>query len=381
MKPWHYYLLFREAKMSSKNNIRYERQIILKEFGEAGQNKLSQAKVLVIGAGGLGCATLPYLAAAGVGTIGIVDFDKVELSNLQRQILYTVDDIGKLKSEIAAKKLNELNPEITVQIFKLQISNKNALDIIKDFDLVIDGSDNFATRYMINDACVLLAKPLVYGAVLRFEGQVAVFNLIDNDTNVKTNYRDLFPNESSPSAISCNDVGVLGVLPGMIGTMQATEAIKIITGIGKPLSNKLLTYNALNNTFYDLEISQTNTNGPKSKEEFLKHNYGFSCSSDEISVEEFENLRNNNKDILILDIREEGELPLVNEFEHLNLPLSKLKEDFKKLPATKTIVVFCNSGQRSLGVSNFLKDNLPKSEVLCLSGGIIEFKKILKPIK
>lgn len=360
---------------STKKHIRYQRQILLKEFGEAGQEKLSQAKVLVIGAGGLGCAALPYLAAAGVGTIGIVDFDVVELSNLQRQILYTVDDIGKPKVEVSAKKLNELNPEINIQIFKLQISNSNALDLIKDFDLVIDGSDNFATRYMINDACVLLDKPLVYGAVLRFEGQVAVFNLIDADTKIKTNYRDLFPNESSPSAISCNDVGVLGVLPGMIGTMQATEAIKIITGMGKPLCNKLLTYNALNNTFYDLEISKSNINGPKSKEGFLKHIYEFKCdTSDEISVEEFENSRNN-KDVIIVDVREKGEFPLVNEFEHLNLPLSTLREEFKKLPTDKKIIVFCNSGQRSSEVCNFLKDHLPKTEIVCLSGGIIEWKK------
>jgi sulfur-carrier protein adenylyltransferase/sulfurtransferase len=366
--------------MNSENNIRYQRQVILKEFGESGQEKLLKAKVLVIGAGGLGCPALQYLTAAGVGTIGIVDFDTVELSNLQRQILYTADDIGKPKVEIAAKRLNALNPGITTQTFKLQISNLNALDILNDFDLVIDGSDNFATRYMINDACILLDKPLVYGAVLRFEGQLAVFNLNDTETNIKTNYRDLFPNETS-SSISCNDVGVLGVLPGMIGTMQATEAIKIITGIGKPLCNKLLTYNALNNAFYGLEISKTNAHGPKNKEEFIKYNYVVSCDpSTEISVAEFENFFDR-KDVLILDIREQGELPRVNEFEHLNLPLSQLKNNFKNLPSKKTIIVFCNSGQRSSQVRNFLKDHLPETEILCLSGGIIEFKKDLKLIK
>jgi molybdopterin/thiamine biosynthesis adenylyltransferase/rhodanese-related sulfurtransferase len=366
--------------MNTENNIRYQRQIILKEFGESGQKKLLNAKVLVIGAGGLGCPALQYLSAAGIGTIGIVDFDMVELSNLQRQILYTVEDIGKPKVEIAAKKLNALNPDIKVQIFQSQISNLNALDIIKDFDLVIDGSDNFGTRYMINDACRLLDKPLIYGAVLRFEGQLAVFNLADSTTKVKTNYRDLFPNESSTSAISCNDVGVLGVLPGMIGTMQATEAIKIITGIGKPLTNKLLTYNALNNSFYDLEITSTNASFPISKEEFVKHMYTITCDdSSELSVTEFENLLDQ-KDLLIVDIREEGELPLVNEFQHLNLPLSKLNENFKSLATYKTIVLFCNSGQRSNQARNFLKNNLPENEILALSGGIIEFKKDLKLI-
>ncbi len=366
---------------SHKDHTRYQRQIILKEFGETGQEKLSAANVLVIGAGGLGCPALQYLAAAGVGHIGIVDFDVVELTNLQRQILFTTNDIGRSKAEIAAKRLSELNPEIKVQVFNLKISNTNALDIIKDFDIVIDGSDNFETRYMINDACVLLDKPLIYGAVLRFEGQVAVFNLLDSETQVKTNYRDLFPNASTQFSVSCNDVGVLGVIPGIIGTMQATEAIKIITGIGKPLSNKLLTYNALNNAFYDLEIvnSKENKNYPKTKEEFLNYKYDVMCetSSTQISSEEFEQLRNDNN-VIILDVREKDELPIVNEFKHMQLPLSRLKNELNTIPTKNKIIVFCNSGQRSSQAVIILKEHFPLVEIQNLSGGIVKWKETNK---
>ena len=237
--------------MNKENNYnRYQRQIQLKEIGQLGQEKITHAKVLMIGAGGLGCPALQYLAAAGVGTIGIVDFDVIEMSNLQRQILYTVDDIGQSKAITAAKKLSLLNPEIIIDVYNVQITNNNALEILENYDIIIDGSDNFATRYLINDACVLLDKPLIYGAVLRFEGQIGVFNLADETTNSKTNYRDLFPKPPDlDSSISCNDVGVLGVIPGIIGTMQATEALKIITGIGKSLTNKIISYNALENTF------------------------------------------------------------------------------------------------------------------------------------
>ena len=215
---------------------RYQRQIQLKEIGQLGQDKISNAKVLVIGAGGLGCPALQYLTAAGVGTIGIVDFDVVEMSNLQRQILYTVDDIGQSKAITAARKLNALNPEVKIEVYNVQITNKNALEIIENYNLIIDGSDNFATRYLINDACMLLDKPLIYGAVLRFEGQIGVFNWTDETTNNKTNYRDLFPKPPDlDSAISCNDVGVLGVIPGIIGTMQATEALKNYYGYWKTI--------------------------------------------------------------------------------------------------------------------------------------------------
>ena len=365
------------------NSNRYQRQIQLKEIGQIGQDKISQAKVLVIGAGGLGCPALQYLAAAGVGTIGIVDFDVVEMSNLQRQILYTVDDIGKPKATITAKKIKSLNPDIKIETYNFQITNKNALEILENYDIIVDGSDNFATRYLINDACVLLGKPLIYGAVLRFEGQIGVFNLVDKDTNNKTNYRDLFPKPpDSASAISCNDVGVLGVIPGIIGTMQATEALKIICGIGKTLANKIISYNALENTFYDFEIvvnEKTNFDFPKNKTEFLAFDYEWFCNhnleAETISIEDFELLRMQEK-ITIIDVREKGEFPDVDEFEFLHIPLREFEDELSTIRAENKIVVFCKSGQRSAKAVQLLKQNFPTCQVFSLKGGIEAWKNI-----
>jgi sulfur-carrier protein adenylyltransferase/sulfurtransferase len=366
----------------SKHN-RYQRQILLKEFGESGQEKLRQAKVLVIGAGGLACPALQYLAAAGIGYLGILDFDVVEESNLHRQILYNSDDIGKPKAEIAAKKIKALNPYVQTEVFNLKINNSNALSIIQSFDVISDGSDNFSTRYLVNDACVILNKPLVYGAVLRFEGQLAVFNVEDQETHVKTNYRDLFPEINlSNTHLSCKDLGVLGVMPGLIGILQATEVIKLITGIGKPLVNKILSYNALSNHFYDLELSPANnTSYPKTKEEFESYDYELNClvasSSNEISTEEFENARKEHN-VLIIDVREAGELPLVTEFEHIRLPLSQLQEKANAISAKDKIILFCNSGQRSLKAQSILKNVFPTQTSFSLEGGIIAWKQSQK---
>jgi adenylyltransferase/sulfurtransferase len=361
---------------------RYQRQIQLKEIGQMGQDKIANAKVLIIGAGGLGCPALQYLAAAGVGNVGIVDFDVVELSNLQRQILYTIDDIGQSKAITAAKKVKALNPEIKIVTYNIQITNKNALEILENYDLIIDGSDNFATRYLINDACLLLDKPLIYGAVLRFEGQIGVFNLVDNNTNLKTNYRDLFPKPPDlDSTISCNDVGVLGVIPGIIGTLQATEALKIIAGIGKPLTNKIISYNSLENTFYDFEIV-TNVNSsidyPKSKTSFLNYNYDWFCNSnldvETLSIKEFENLRKQEK-ITIIDVREKGELPNVDEFDFTLIPLSDFENRVSIIPTENRIVVFCKSGQRSAKAVKLLKEKFPDCKAYNLAGGIENWKK------
>lgn len=358
-------------------NNRYQRQIQLKEIGQMGQDKMAKAKVLIIGAGGLGCPALQYLAAAGVGTIGIVDFDVVELSNLQRQILYTVDDIGQSKAITASKKLSLLNSDTTIDTYNVQITNKNALEILENYDVIIDGSDNFATRYLINDACVLLDKPLIYGAVLRFEGQIGVFNWTDETTTSKTNYRDLFPKPPDlDSAISCNDVGVLGVIPGIIGTMQATEALKIITGIGKPLANKILSYNSLENSFYDFEIvanANLTIDYPKSKTAFLNFDYNWFCNSNlevaTLSVEEFDSLRTKEK-IDIIDVRENGELPVVDEFPFTLIPLSEFENRVSTISKENKIVVFCKSGQRSTKAIKILKEKFPDCKAYSLAGGI-----------
>ncbi|MFZ1799118.1 MAG: molybdopterin-synthase adenylyltransferase MoeB [Chitinophagaceae bacterium] len=361
---------------------RYQRQTVLKEFGAAAQEKLFQAKVLVVGAGGLGCPALQYLAAAGAGTIGIIDFDLVELTNLQRQTLYTVEDIGKPKAQTAANKLKAFNPEIQIKVYNTKLDSTNALEIMNAYDVVIDGSDNFATRYLVNDACMILNKPLVYGAVLRFEGQAGVFNLMDKERGCITNYRDLFPQPPLPaSVLSCNDAGVIGVLPGIIGTMQAAEAIKIITGIGKPLCNKIVSYNLLNNLFYEFSISpanEINPNFPKTKSAFLKFDYEWFCGAvdepHEISPDEFDVLRLKEK-INIIDVREIDELPMVDEFLFTQIPLSSFEEAIGELSIINKTVIFCQTGKRSLAAVKMLTIKFPACVAYSLKGGVEAWKK------
>ncbi len=364
------------------NTERYIKQIILKEFGIASQQKLLDARVLVVGAGGLGCPALQYLTAAGIGNIGIADFDTVEISNLQRQILYTTEDVGKSKADIAASRLNKLNPDCSIQPFNFSIQNSNALRIISGYDLVIDGSDNFSTRYLINDACVLLDKPMIYGAVFRFEGQVAVFNLAEEKSNRKTNYRDLFPTPpDDASAISCNEAGVIGVLPGIIGILQATEAIKIITGLGSPLCNKILTYNALHNSFYEVAVSpleRSTGTFPETEADFLNFNYSYGCKAgeniEEISLEDFDTLLKN-EIITIIDVREMDEFPEVNEFTNMRIPMSIFKNNLQSMANKNKLVIFCQTGLRSLKAANLLRANFPGCTVYSLSGGIKAWKK------
>ena len=246
-----------------------------------GQDNLSQAKVLVIGAGGLGCPILQYIAAAGIATIGVVDDDLVSLHNLHRQVLYNVNDIGFSKALVAKKKLEEVNPDINVIAYNERLNVCNALDILGKYDIVADGTDNFATRYLINDACVLLGKPLVYGAVSRFEGQVAVFNCRQPNGDLVT-----LPDVSDPpkngDVLNCEEGGILGVLPGIIGTMMANEIIKLITGLGTPLINQMVTYNALDRQVFELALSvneQKKILGPKDSDAFRAMNYEWLCTS------------------------------------------------------------------------------------------------------
>jgi adenylyltransferase/sulfurtransferase len=359
---------------------RYQKQIRLPEIGEAGQVRLSMASVLVIGAGGLGCPALQYLAAAGVGRIGIADFDRVELSNLHRQILYTEEDIGQWKAEIAAKRVKTLNPEAQVEVFLDQINTKNALSILSRFDLVIDGSDNFPTRYLVNDACVLLQKPLVYGSIFRFEGQVSVFNWPIE--GLQTNYRDLFPEAPGPGEVTdCNEAGVIGVLPGIIGTMQANEAIKLITGAGKTLANRLFCYNALNNAVYELDISHrpdAQQQIPVSPEAFEKMNYDWFCglSPDDyqdIDGSQFDQMRQAGT-VQILDVRNLHEMPRVTEFEHLRIPLSTLEQNLDQIDPTRPLIIFCQSGVRSITAANLIREKVSVPAVYNLKGGILKWK-------
>src|SRR6478609_645053 len=245
-----------EGNFTKEESLRYSRHFVLPGFSQEAQLKLKNSKVTVIGAGGLGCPVLQYLTAAGIGTITILDFDVINVSNLQRQILYTVNDIGKNKSEVAASRLSQLNPNVKFHIHKCQIDSTNALALLKNQDLVIDCTDNFPTRYLLNDACVLLNIPLIYGSIFRYEGQVCVFNF-----NGSPNYRDLYPSPPEPGSVpDCEEGGVLGVLPGIIGSLQCNEAIKVLTGLGQTLAGKLLLYDSLTS---DMTIVSIPNHGQK----------------------------------------------------------------------------------------------------------------------
>lgn len=362
---------------------RYHRQIILNGFGEESQQKLLQARVLVIGAGGLGCPVLQYLAGAGVGTIGIIDDDTVALSNLHRQVLFSEKDIGSNKAIRAGDVLQQLNSAIQIISYPERLTNQNALTILNEFDIIIDGTDNFSSRYLINDACVLLNKPLVYGAVSQYEGQVAIFNHNSLEGGEeKVNYRDLFPQPPNEhEVLNCEEAGVLGVLPGIIGTMQANETIKLITGIGKPLINRLLTYNTLNNQVYEIKLSaqkDTAASIPKNKKEFLETDYQWLCSAPvseyEIDQDFFDDLLNGG-DIDIIDVREPGEMPAITEFAYNHIPLNQLYQHTGKIKSN-TIVTVCQSGKRSLQAVKKLVDIFGTSKkIYSLRGGLIQWKQ------
>jgi molybdopterin/thiamine biosynthesis adenylyltransferase/rhodanese-related sulfurtransferase len=359
-----------------QNNERYSRHLSLQGFGASGQQKLSEAKVLVIGAGGLGCPVLQYLAAAGVGTIGIADDDVVSLSNLQRQILYQTNDVGQKKALVAAARLSALNPEISIITYLVRVNNTIALDLFADYDIIVDGSDNFVARYLINDACVILNKPLVFAAVYQYEGQLAVFN-VEDEHGFKANYRDLFEHPpAAEDAPDCNEAGVLGVLPGTMGIMQANEVIKLITGIGKPLVNKLLIYQSLDAETYTVTISPGGNNTviyPNTREAFLNTDYAWFCNAgsadiEEVDAEKFYELLTNSE-VAVIDVRERGEMPDA-EFDHRNIPLSRLSRSVPDILEPK-ILLFCQSGKRSMQAATVIKKRYNnQKQIYSLKGGI-----------
>ncbi|QRR01068.1 HesA/MoeB/ThiF family protein [Dyadobacter sandarakinus] len=323
---------------------RYSRQILLPEIGLAGQEKLRAARVLVVGAGGLGCPVLQYIVAAGVGTVGIADDDTVDLTNLHRQILYTRDDIGKNKAETAVQKLLQLNPHVHFTAYPVRLTPENAEEIASGYDIVVDGSDNFPTRYLVDDVCAKQKKLLVFGSILRFEGQVSVFNGPSGPS-----YRSLFPD--SGEADNCADAGVLGVLPGIIGTYMANEVIKLICGIGQPLVGKLLIFNALNaatqifglsgNTGAEHNASGTEINFTNQHDELL-------------SWESYEAFAATSPgDYWLVDVREPYEFEADN-FGGVNIPLSEITDNLKELPAGKTVVLYCTTGTRSQKAAKLL---------------------------
>ncbi len=352
---------------------RFDRQHILPGFGNEGQRKLSEAKVLVVGAGGLGCPALLYLSAAGVGTIGIADGDSISESNLNRQTLFGHNDIGKPKAETAAAVLHKKYPDIKFNVIPEYLSPQNALQIIKHYDLVLDGSDNFGTRYMVNDACVLLGKPLVMGAIYQFEGQLAVFNHGEEPIN----YRDLYSVMPEANEIpNCSETGVLGVLPGIIGTLQAVEAIKLISGLGEVLSNKLLFYNLKTCSFYEVEVKSgpgSGKNIPQNEETFRQTDYNVTCGlAENISWQKAFDWSRNLENSLLIDIREAHEEPKTSDHGIENIPMSDLEKNPEQLRSIEHILLFCRSGQRSMKLAEQLKKKFPEKKIFSVTGGILD---------
>lgn len=370
-----------EITLTNDEKARYARHLILPQVGELGQKKIKSSSVLVVGAGGLGSPVLLYLAAAGIGKIGIIDDDKVDLTNLQRQIIHSTSSVGELKVESARRRINQINPEIKIEIFDERLNIENAEKIIHKFDIVVDGTDNFATRYTISDCCEILDKPWVFGSIHRFEGQVSVFNL-----NGSPNYRDLFPKAPPPElAPNCAEAGVLGVLPGIIGSFQANEVLKIILRMDGTLDSELLLIDTISMNIRKLRYSAN-----KERERVTElSEEAISCS---LSIEEEESLdasyrEENMKEIspleyvkkvdngwkpFFLDVRREAEGKIVTlpntdlRINHTEVP-SRLDE----LPKDRDIVIYCRSGARSAIVANFLKNSGNYSnEVYNLSGGI-----------
>ncbi len=329
---------------------------------------------MVVGAGGLGCPALLYLAAAGVGTIGIADNDVIDLSNLQRQVLFTTMDIGKPKAMQAKNRLVELNPNVNFVVHQTFISNENALTILKGYDVVIDGTDNFPTRYLLNDACVLLNKPLVYGAIQQYEGQVAVFNYEMPPQSYSANYRDLFPNPPEPGTTpNCEEMGVIGVLPGIIGTMQANEAIKILTGSTDVLFNSLLLYDSATGTTEKISIPNRNSRG--SVKELIDYEYfcgektNLPSEMKEISVQELQALRENNVKFQLIDVREPYEYETGN-IGAINIPMSEIPKKLDSISTDCQVIFHCKSGNRSAKMIQWVEKNHGHANLYNLTGGI-----------
>jgi sulfur-carrier protein adenylyltransferase/sulfurtransferase len=374
------------AALSNDEILRYSRHLIMPEVGMDGQQKLKAARVLCIGAGGLGSPLALYLAAAGVGTMGIVDFDVVDYTNLQRQIIHTTADVGRPKLDSAAEKLKAINPFLNLKTFNTRLSSDNALELFHDFDIVADGTDNFPTRYLVNDACVLTGKPNVYGSIFRFEGQASVFATKDGPC-----YRCLYPEPPPPGLVpSCAEGGVLGILPGLVGVMQATEAIKLILGAGEPLIGRLLLIDALGMKFRELKLRK-NPDCPACGKhptitKLIDYNEFCGIRGEEkpvetgvpqMQVEELKRRLDARDDLFVLDVREPHEYQICNIGGYL-IPLGDLPKRVSELDSSKEIVAHCRSGVRSGKAADFLRQAGFK-KVHNLAGGILAWADRIDP--
>ncbi len=375
------------VSLSKEEILRYSRHLIMPEVGMEGQLKLKAAKVLCIGTGGLGAPLGLYLAAAGVGRIGLVDFDTVDFTNLQRQVLFGTSDVGRPKIEAAAEHLRNLNPTIQIDTFETRLTSENALDLFKDYDIIVDGTDNFPTRYLVNDACVLLGKPNVYGSIFRFEGQITIFGAPGGPC-----YRCLYPEPPPPGLVpSCAEGGVLGVLPGIVGTIQAAETLKLIIGKGDPLIGRLLLFDALGMKFRELKLRK-NPECPVCGDHPTVTkliDYAEFCglrgeeapapptTVPEITPRELKTRLDRGDDIYVLDVREPHEYQICNIGGHL-IPLGDLASRVNELDSSREIVAHCRTGKRSAQASEFLlKAGFRK--ISNLKGGILAWSDEVDP--
>ena len=363
--------------LSNDEILRYSRHLIMPEVGMEGQQRLKAAKVLCVGAGGLGSPLALYLAAAGVGTLGLVDFDVVDTTNLQRQIIHTTADVGRKKLDSAAEKLKAINPFLEVRTFETRLTSDNALELTRQFDMVVDGTDNFPTRYLVNDACVLTGKPNVYGSIFRFEGQVSVFA-----TRQGPCYRCLYPEPPPPGLVpSCAEGGVLGILPGLVGVMQATEAVKLILGRGEPLVGRLLLVDALGMRFRELKLRKDPGCPACGEHPTLTKLVDYeafcgvrgeespaSAGVPEVTAEELKRELDSGEDVFILDVREPHEYQICNLGGHL-IPLGELPRRAHELDSSRQMVAHCHIGVRSAKAVAFLR-HAGFRKVRNLAGGI-----------
>ena len=376
-----------EVELSNEEIARYSRHLIMPEVALDGQKKLKQARVLTIGAGGLGSPLAMYLAAAGIGTVGIVDFDVVDESNLQRQIIHGTSDLGRPKLESARERIEDINPNVKVETFGEPLSSENALEIFDDFDVIVDGTDNFPTRYLVNDASVLTGKPNVYGSIFRFEGQASVFYAEEGPC-----YRCLYPEPPPPGLVpSCAEGGVLGILPGAIGTIQATETVKLILGIGEPLIGRLLLYDALSMRFREMKLRKDPSypvcgENPTVTELIDYQEFcgipqaNAQAQTDEvpeITVGELKEKLNNGQNVSVLDVREPHEYEVANIGARL-IPLGELPERLVELDRDETFAVHCKTGGRSARAVKLLKE-AGFQNVYNVSGGITAWSEEIDP--
>ena len=374
------------ATLTNEEILRYSRHLIMPEVGMEGQVRLKSATVLCIGAGGLGSPLALYLVAAGVGTLGIVDFDVVDYTNLQRQIIHSTSDVGRPKLDSAAEKLKSINPFVNIRKFEARLTSDNALELFKEFDIIADGTDNFPTRYLVNDACVLTGKPNVYGSIFRFEGQASVFA-----TELGPCYRCLYPEPPPPGLVpSCAEGGVLGILPGLVGVIQATEAIKLILGKGDSLIGRLLLVDALGMKFRELKLRKNpdcpacGTHPTITKlidyQEFCGirgEEAEAEVTTADIQVEALKKRLDRGDDLFILDVREPHEYQISNLGGYL-IPLGDLPKRVNELDSSKEIVAHCRSGGRSAKAVNFLRQAGFK-KVHNLAGGILAWAERIDP--